>query len=636
MIGLDNNDNFNFFGMRKKSKMKASSIPGFSYKPIKSKSNSSIGTYNFIGNPVSLGPKKNKFVGHQSYWKENQKRIPIWMQRNDDNRLGGRRGKTTHAKVKNNYYDILEKERSEARYKVAPPYKKLEMIEEKVGSLIGKKRVRKEEYERLAKTQASLEIEAEKEAQKERDRLDKEDKKRNEKAKREERKKERQDKRAADKAQKEKDREEDERRKERRTRKEKIRKKEELEEKKIWGEFESKVDSAKAKIYKEKLKTEKEKEKKLEVEKGIAGVIKARNLGPFSLTTPAAAELEYTIAQKREKGKMPTAKELEKYAKLEGKKFRTKIQVQTGTEKKIVQEPVLDRFGNQVINPRTGMPEYVEKIVETPKTETKTVYHPAALYKTAVSIAEGTSKMLSETYGKKERVATQKVRRLVRGGLGAAFGSSITQTSFGPAIRGRPSGPSGKYMIEGRPVFEAEYQKWAAEQRAKNRIMPSQQQQAPITIDEATAMQMQSAQQSQEENFASTNVPLTPGEIEATKQMQIPKRGYTSEELKMAQELAQQQDNILNAPSFMKGELKATGGSLLTSTGPQIMDAPNAFKGQLRNLQRGASASVGEVKLGERPQTNPYSDTYLDIELGSNKPVLKKRITEKWATGEAL
>ena len=85
----------------------------------------------------------------------------------------------------------------------------------------------------------------------------------------------------------------------------------------------------------------------------------------------------------------------------------------------------------------------------------------------------------------------------------------------------------------------------------------------------------------------------------------------------------------------MKGELKAAGGGILTPTGPQIMDAPNAFKGEMRNVYK-QSSDLGEIRLSERPQTNPFGNEYLSIEIGSGKPVIRRRITEKWMDGSAL
>lgn len=260
---------------------------------------------------------------------------------------------------------------------------------------------------------------------------------------------------------------------------------------------------------------------------------------------------------------------------------------------------------------------------------------PEAIVERGAAIVKAAPQALKESYGKEERLATQKVRRYVKAGVGGLFGASLTQTKFGPAVRGRPAGPSGKYMIEGKPVFEEEYQKYAAQQRALNRLTPSTQQQTPLP-DTTQEMQPQEIATSQPDQtvYPSSSNPMSISEIQATKQMAIPTKTAPSEELRAAQEIAQKQDNILNAPNFMNGELKATGGSLLTPSGPQILDAPNAFKGELRNLNR--TGEIPAVRLGERPQTNPYGDDYIDIELGSGRPILKRRIREKWMDGSAL
>jgi len=345
------------------------------------------------------------------------------------------------------------------------------------------------------------------------------------------------------------------------------------------------------------------------------------------LETPYKTRTELAQMTKGERKKYETATSPKAIEKL--KKERKKIYEEQKIEKRIEKEKERHAKVEQVKRVITGKAAF-----EALK---RVRISPEAIVQRGVESVKAVPQALRATYGKEERVATQKVRRLVKAGLGGVFGADLLKERFGPAIRGRPGGPSGKYMIEGKPAFEEEYQKWAAQQRALNRLTPSTRQQAPITQEQQIASDMQqAAQQVSTEEFASTSSPMTPGEIEASKQMVVPQRGVTSEEIKMAQELAQKQDSILNAPNFLKGELKATGGSLLTSTGPQIMDAPNAFKGQLRTLNRGDPASIGEIHLSERPQVNPTGSVYLDIDLGSGKPILKKRTSEAWIDGRAL
>jgi len=100
----------------------------------------------------------------------------------------------------------------------------------------------------------------------------------------------------------------------------------------------------------------------------------------------------------------------------------------------------------------------------------------------------------------------------------------------------------------------------------------------------------------------------------------------------MAQMQAQRNDNIMNAPRFMQGELKNTGGSILTTKpGDDILHAPDIMKGQLRNIK-----AVPTTKLGPRPQTLPQYEQYIEIDPITNRQVIKRRLSEKWATGEAL
>jgi len=102
--------------------------------------------------------------------------------------------------------------------------------------------------------------------------------------------------------------------------------------------------------------------------------------------------------------------------------------------------------------------------------------------------------------------------------------------------------------------------------------------------------------------------------------------------ISMAQMQAQRNDNIMNAPRFMQGELKNTGGSILTTKpGDDILHAPDVMKGQLRNLK-----ATPTTKLGPRPQTLPQYEQYIEIDPISNRQVVKRRLSEKWATGEAL
>lgn len=279
----------------------------------------------------------------------------------------------------------------------------------------------------------------------------------------------------------------------------------------------------------------------------------------------------------------------------------------------------------------------------------------------------------SGEYSKAIRAKSQRVRRMTAQAAGLLFGPSLTQTRFDsePRPRGRPPGPSGEYKIGGKPVYEEEFQQYAIKQNQLNTMLPSNVQSQTLNpeyiaymkakavaeregLGEGQTQNPELARARQAQLMTEEGMPME-GEM-PTNELEMPttgtsmmqsgqqqelirqKRAYTRalpDEIKMAQEQAQKMDNVLNAPNFMRGELKATGGSLLTPIGPSILEAPNSFKGEMRNVTK-PNIDEGEVRMGERPQTNPYSDTYMELDLVSNKPMIKTRKSEKWATGEAL
>lgn len=274
-------------------------------------------------------------------------------------------------------------------------------------------------------------------------------------------------------------------------------------------------------------------------------------------------------------------------------------------------------------------------------------------------VLSGAGVTKSGEYSSELKAKSARVRRMTNVAAGALFGPSLTQQSFRsePRGRGRPAGPSGEYKIGGKPVYEAEFQQYSMKQNALNRMLPSQQQSATLNPEYIAYLKAQKAAERGETQTVMTEdgmpmegipqadqtdgMPRMGSSMMQTGQQQIEmqqKRAYnraTPDEVKAAQYQAQAVDNPLMAPNFMKGELKAAGGSILTPIGPSILEAPQVFKGEMRNVVK-TSPDEGEVKLSERPQTNPYGDEWLDIEIGSGKPVIRRRPREKWMTGEAL
>jgi hypothetical protein len=287
-------------------------------------------------------------------------------------------------------------------------------------------------------------------------------------------------------------------------------------------------------------------------------------------------------------------------------------------------------------------------------------------------------------YTREAKAKSARIKRMVHKGVSSAFGDTMFQTGgFGSEqsfrSKGRPSGPSGRYSIKGRPVYEQEYQDYMAKQNAMNRMLPSETQQAPLNPE---FVQYQLSQQSQGGDVTPQEQPqpqmedmsnpnIAPEMMPQTEQQQRFRQGPTMDEIKMAQQMAQQQDNVLNAPQIMGGDdarannimidnsgrnilkapriysgemklpekiktqLKNVDAGIFNKYETKILDAPDVFKGQMRNVVQGGK-DIPTVHLGERPQGNIYGDTYMDIEIGSNKPVIKKRTSEKWMTGESL
>lgn len=274
-------------------------------------------------------------------------------------------------------------------------------------------------------------------------------------------------------------------------------------------------------------------------------------------------------------------------------------------------------------------------------------------------VLSGAGVTKSGEYSGELKAKARRVSRMTAIASGAIFGDIAGGRIGGrydsePRPRGRPAGPSGEYKIGGRPVYEQEFQNYASKQNAMNRMLPSEQQSSTLNPEYVAYLKAKQAEeQGMQVVMTEEGMPME-GQVQTESEMPTTgtsmmqsgqqqelirqKRAYTRampDEIKQAQEQAQQMDNVLRAPNFMKGELKATGGSILTPIGPSILEAPNSFKGEMRNVTK-PNIDEGEIHLSERPQVNPFGSEYLDIELGSGKPVLRRRITEKFMDGRAL
>ena len=208
----------------------------------------------------------------------------------------------------------------------------------------------------------------------------------------------------------------------------------------------------------------------------------------------------------------------------------------------------------------------------------------------------------------------------------------------GTGSRGRPKGASGKYYIPGvGAVGVYQYRAYLRKQRKINRLQRKYGSQPNQEQLDSRYQQIVNAQEDNPEAFAQA-VPAAQYEqlqsVDEQRTVAQPNITYTGDldQIKTLQLQMQQRDNVLNAPSINQGQLQNTGGDILSDSGrPNILQAPNVNLGQMRNL-----SPRSPVEVGDRPISNPYGDTYTDIDPISGKPILRRRPSEKWMTGEAL
>jgi hypothetical protein len=162
----------------------------------------------------------------------------------------------------------------------------------------------------------------------------------------------------------------------------------------------------------------------------------------------------------------------------------------------------------------------------------------------------GNLKMVKKKKRKSQNKLTRGIRKAFRGSFKGSKRRSVKRSRAG-----RPKGPSGRYYIPERGfVGVYEYRRWLQRKMAIQRLQATRQ---------PTSKEVQEA----------------------------PRRG-----------------NILNAPNFMRGELR------------EVKDKGVVIK-HFDTLQN--------------PITNRYGDEYLEVDPISGKPILRKRLKERWATGEA-
>jgi hypothetical protein len=214
--------------------------------------------------------------------------------------------------------------------------------------------------------------------------------------------------------------------------------------------------------------------------------------------------------------------------------------------------------------------------------------------------------------------------------------------------RGRPSGASGKYKVDGVPVYEAEFQAARSMENKKRKALGLAK--IPTSVRAITTIK-QAVPREQVQQVVRELPPEEYSPPQREQIEQVPEEEYTYKEgeaipeelyeeptqpqtLQQMQRQEQLNDNILRAPIIMKGELQRTGGVFQEDPRYNILNAPKFAQGELRNV--GQTEETPAVKLSERPNPNPYGTEYTEIDPGSGRTIIKRRPQEKWATGEAL
>jgi hypothetical protein len=227
--------------------------------------------------------------------------------------------------------------------------------------------------------------------------------------------------------------------------------------------------------------------------------------------------------------------------------------------------------------------------------------------------------------------------------------------------RGRPE-KTVKYHIPGvGPVGVYEFRTWLRNQknalkRAQKIKLLQLKQQGKIQQAQQEAPTPQQEQQMYAEARGSE---MQPDQIQTLQQAQAEQYSYQQElpqrgtpvnnyekqlrDLQMQQAMAQsgqypgqqapsqpKDNNILSAPNIFSVE----GNKLSENMNP--LKAPNVARGELRQQNQIRKVEVGP---GQSPIANVEglnNDSYTDIDSRSGRPILKRRITEKWSSGQSL
>lgn len=186
---------------------------------------------------------------------------------------------------------------------------------------------------------------------------------------------------------------------------------------------------------------------------------------------------------------------------------------------------------------------------------------------------------------------------------------------------GRPRGAlSAGYYIPGKGAVDVrEWRKWISKQRKLRRMIQPQQ---------------ASEQYSQYKSYQEAYPQQVPQETEEYQEVQPDNLQIEQERVRQLQLQRLQQLQNLQPQSAETTLTREPGVRLSTSSSDNILNAPNIMRGEMTKVVSGINEKP-IITTPQRPISNPHGQEFIDIDPASGKPMIRRRISEKWLTGEA-
>lgn len=315
----------------------------------------------------------------------------------------------------------------------------------------------------------------------------------------------------------------------------------------------------------------------------------------------------------------------DKYVTIKGKEDRTKADLD-------YRKKSLDKFKDELAGElpiKTATREAAKKTWKRTKQVVDyadKVYSPINKFARTMGLTRPKNPRLA---AKQSRVISSRIKGIAN--LLGVTGADALLTGR----RGRPR-QSYKYYIPGRgKVGVYEWRAWVADQKRlqKAKLKQMEQMQSQYA-QQASPQQQQVYQQPQQQPMPQEVQQVQTQEYQAPQQMltqqypsqyQQPQQMYTQEQV--AQMIAKTKrgavkESILNAKNVFSAEAQAQ------SNNKNILQAPNIMRGEMIDTAADVGPGQGPMEISR--------NEYYDIDPMSGKPFLKRRIEEKWATGEAL